>query len=132
MDFKNIIVGNRNIIIGGIGKLFFQEGTPISITISEIKKKGYEISIFHIADECIRNGWSPKTTYNRLVADFEDDIDNNFIDLIELKKFCDSSYEDQREMIFQFLFNIKSKDAISKIEDFKIFLLKTLIYDKQT
>lgn len=107
-DFKVIAIGDRNVCLKGIGKMFFQDGFPISMAITELKKKGIEVSIFHVADECIKNGWSAKTTFNKLAADFEDDIDNNKIDMVSLKTFCYADYETQREMIFQYLWGSPS------------------------
>lgn len=114
--------GDRQIAIKGIGIMFYQEGFPISMAVQELSKKGIRVSILHVADECIKNGWSAKTTYNKLKADFEDDIDGNKIDLELLEKFCWSDYETQREMIFDFLFKnteyakdwIKCKPQITK------------------
>lgn len=99
--------GDRKVCIGGIGKMFYQDGFPISMSVSELKKRGVEVSIFHVADECLKNGWSAKTTFNKLMADFADDIDKNEFDAELLKQFCYSTYEDQREMIFQYLFGTK-------------------------
>lgn len=96
--------GDRFICIKGVGKLFYQDGFPISMAVSILKEKGVEVSIFHVADECMKNGWSAKTTINKLKADFDDDIDKNNFDLDELIKFCNSEYEEQREMIFNYLF----------------------------
>lgn len=96
--------GDRLICIKGVGKLFYQDGFPISMAVSILKEKGVEVSIFHVADECMKNGWSAKTTINKLKADFDDDIDKNNFDLDELIKFCNSEYEEQREMIFNYLF----------------------------
>jgi hypothetical protein len=97
--------GQRRICIGGVGKLFYQEGFPISISVEKLKEAGYEVSMFHIADECLKNGWTPKTTFKKLKIEIEDDI-NNVINcnLEELEKFCYAEYEDQREMIFNFLY----------------------------
>ena len=104
-DLRCEMFGDRVICIKGIGKMFYQEGFPISLSISELKKKGIEVSIFHVADECLKNGWSPKTTINKLKADFDEDIDKeNIIDFNQLEKFCNASYEDQREMIFDYFF----------------------------
>lgn len=97
--------GDRNICIKGIGKLFYQEGFPISMAVSELKKQGIEVSILHVADECLKNGWSPKTTYSKLCADFDEDIDKNKINELELYSFCFADYEHQRSMIFNYLFN---------------------------
>ncbi len=96
--------GERYICIKGIGRMFYQDGFPISMAISILKEKDIEVSMFHVADECMKNGWSAKTTINKLKADFEDDIDKNNFDLDELNKFCLSEYEEQREMIFNYLF----------------------------
>lgn len=104
-DITIELFGDRMIAIKGIGKMFFQDGFPISMSISELKKQNVEVSIFHVADECLKNGWSANTTYNKLKADFEDDIDGNEYDLELLKQFCNSDYDSQREMIFQYLFN---------------------------
>lgn len=101
---ETIQIEGRNIAIKGIGKMFYQEGFPISMSVSELKKRGIEVSIFHVADECIKNGWSAKTTFNKLKADFDDDIDRNEFDEDQLKTFCFASYETQREMIFNYLF----------------------------
>ena len=100
--------GSRKIVLRGVGKMFYQDGFPISMAVSEFKSKGIEVSILHVADECLKNGWSAKTTLNKLKADFQDDIDGNKYDIETLTKFCFAEYESQREMIFNYLF--KSKD----------------------
>ena len=116
MSFKIEKFGERTICIGGVGKMFYQDGFPISICVSKMKEKNVEVSILHVADECLKNGWSEKTTFNKLKADFEDDIDGNKIDIEQLEKFCFASYEDQREMIFQYLFGFSSNEAINDSE----------------
>jgi len=103
-------INGRYVCIKGIGKLFYQDGLPISISISYLKEKNIEVSLLHVADECLKVGWSPKTTYNKLKNDVLDDIDSNNIDLKLLEKFCFSEYEEQREMIFQYLFGCPSKN----------------------
>lgn len=105
--FNVIEVGDRKICISGVGKQFYQEGFPISLSVSSFKEKGIEVSMFHVADECLKNGWSAKTTVNKLKADFEDDIDGNYFNEEELVKFCYSEYEQQREMIFNYLFGTR-------------------------
>lgn len=97
-------IGGRTICLKGIGKMFFQEGYPISIAIKELKEQNVEVSVLHIADECLKNGWSPKTTYNKIKADFEDDIEKTKFDGDMLKEFCYAIYERQREMLFEYLF----------------------------
>jgi len=111
----NIIeVGNRTICIKGIGKLFFESGFPISISLEMLGKENIEVSIFHVADECMKNGWSSKTTYNKLKADFADQIKENNIDWNELKKFCNADYVTQRQMINEYLF--KDIDAVNYLK----------------
>lgn len=114
-DFVVEIFGERKICIAGIGKLFYQQGFPISMSISHLHKKGIEVSIFHVADECIKNGWSGKTTFNKLKSDFEDDIDKNITDhlLRQLQSFCYASYTTQREIIFQYLYSTSSVEILS-------------------
>ncbi len=112
--------GGRLIAYRGIGKMFYQEGFPISMAIAELKKSHVEVSILHVADECLRNGWSAKTTYNKLAADFEADIDKNYVDMDLLKKFCYADYEEQRAMIFEYLFEGKRDIAIDFLHGVKI------------
>jgi len=120
--------GDRSICLKGIGKLFYQEGYPISMSISELKKKNIEVSIFHVADECLKNGWSAKTTYNKLKSDFEDDIDGNYYDLISLEKFCYAEYKEQREMIFQYLFGCTTNDVRNGNTQ-PINTMKSIVYE---
>lgn len=97
-------IGDRRIALKGIGKSFYQDGFPISLSVSYWKDKGVEVSMFHVADECLKNGWSAKTTYNKLLADFADDIDGNTFDREALCKFCYADWQTQRDMIFAYLF----------------------------
>lgn len=92
-----IEVGERKILIKGVGKLFYERGLPVSITIDEMSKKGIEVSIFHVADECLKHGWSKETTYKKLKEDL-------FYDFPTLKDFIFADYEKQREMINEYLF----------------------------
>lgn len=117
--------GGRRICIKGVGKLFYQEGFPISMAISELKKKGVEVSMLHVADECMNNGWSSKTTISKLKGECDIDIENsmNGIDWDQIELFCkmgdqpyygdQGGYEKQREMIFNYLFG-SSTDEVKK------------------
>jgi hypothetical protein len=96
-------IGERTICIGGIGKMFYQEGFPISIAVSTLKEHEIEVSVLHVADECLKHGWSPDTTYNKLVDEFADDVNKHHIDLKLIRKFVDADYDNQREMIFEYL-----------------------------
>ena len=102
--------GERNIAIKGIGKMFFQEGFPISMAVIELQKKGVEVSILHVADECLKNGWSAETTVRKLTDDFQDS--QEVLDKDLLSRFCYNTYEGQREMIFQYLFGYPSQEFV--------------------
>ena len=121
-DFLIEKIGDRVICLKGVGKIFYEKGLPISMAISELKKKGIEVSILHVADECLKNGWSAKTTYNKIKADFEEDIEGvgKNIDWKQLEHFCNLSndpyfknggYEEQRELIFKYLFGSSTNDV---------------------
>lgn len=103
VDLKINYFGDRLICFSGIGKMFYQDGFPASMSVQYLLEKGIEVSILHVADECLKNGWSPDTTVKKLTEDFAD-IGQRF-NKQELIIFCNSSYEDQREMIFNYLFN---------------------------
>lgn len=101
MKIKIIDVNGRRIAIGNIGKLFYQEGFPISMSIFKLKEQNIETSLYHVADECLKNGWSPATVYKKMVNDLE----GEGIDKEELHTFCFAEYEKQRELIFNYLFD---------------------------
>lgn len=108
--------GDRKIAIAGIGELFFQHGFPISMSIQELKKEDIEVSILHVADECLKNGWSAKTTYSRLMADMEEDIEKTDYNLVQLELFCNSTYDHQRKMLYNYLFTTK-EEAVKKVKN---------------
>jgi len=110
-DLRIEHIGNRMICIGGVGKMFFQDGFPVSMAVDFLKKQGIDVSILHVVDECLKNGWSSETVIRRLSEDFGDDKSNS-MDKGTIERFCEASYEDQREMIFQYLFGSSSKSAI--------------------
>lgn len=116
-------IGGRLICLRGIGRMFYEKGFPISMSISVLKERDIETSILHIADECLKHGWLPETTVKKLKYEIEDAIigdDESIkkIDISLLERFCYVSYEDQREMIFQYLFGMPSKEAIDNVDDF--------------
>jgi hypothetical protein len=101
-DFMIKQIGDKLICLKGIGKMFYQDGFPISMAISNFKSKGIDVSLFHIADECLKHGWSSETTFKKLR---EDVVDGNFeTNLEQLELFCYSNYDTQRVMIFESLF----------------------------
>jgi len=95
--------GDRKICIKGVGKLFYQDGFPISLAIDKFKDSDIEVSILHVADECLKNGWSADTTYKKLKEDSEDNKESKY-NLEELRTFCYADYETQRSMMFKYLF----------------------------
>jgi alanyl-tRNA synthetase len=97
-------IAGKKICVKGIGKLFYEQGLPISMVTEVLKSKGIEVSVLHVADECLKNGWSAKTTNSKLVEDFQDSLDGN-LNKSQLEKFCYAAYEEQREMIFNYLFH---------------------------
>lgn len=112
-DFETVEIGNRIIVIKGIGKMFYQEGFPLSLAITMFSEKGMEVSLFHVADELIKTGdfginkRGESTAFKRLSESLSETINGDVkpkTSIQELEKFCFSSYEDQREMIFKYLF----------------------------
>lgn len=108
---ETVYIREKLIAIKGVGKLFYQDGFPIAMAVTNLASKGIEVSILHVADECMKNGWSGKTTFNKLKVDFAESAETRSLDLNVLEKFCFSTYEEQREMIFQYLFNESSEET---------------------
>jgi hypothetical protein len=115
--FEVIDVGDKKICVAGVGKLFFEGGFPISMTMEEFRKVDVEISFLHLIDELWSNGWSWETIEKKLVGELSDDINNSLeFDLVELERFykCleqpyrkNGGYEESREMFFKYLFGNK-------------------------
>ncbi len=116
---KIVEVGDRKIVVKGIGKLFYQDGFPITMSIEYFKEQNMEASLLHIVDELIKHGWSNKTILNKLRNDAEEGINNeiNNTNWDVIETFCNSTYEDQREMLFQYLFGL-STNSLRLIIDF--------------
>lgn len=116
-------IGDRKIALKGVGKMFYQDGFPISMAISELDKKGVEVSLFHVVDECMNNGWSAKTTLAKLKGELILDIDGSMknIDWEQLEHYIkigdqpyygsEGGYEEQCEMKFQYLFGVSTDDV---------------------
>lgn len=108
-------INGRKIAIDGIAKAFYQDGYPITLAIDECKKQGVEVSLLHVADQLLKHGWEAKTVINKLRNDAMEGISGeiNTTNWDQLNKFCNSTYEDQREMIFQYLFSETSQQSIT-------------------
>jgi len=130
--------GDRNICLKGIGKLFYQEGFPISMSISELKKKNIEVSLLHIIEELWDNGWSWKTIESKLNDELELDIDkslifdfdylHNFYNCLEQPKRKNGGYEESREMIFKYLFGYTTDDVRNGNKE-PINIMKSIVYE---
>jgi hypothetical protein len=95
---------NRNICIGGVGKMFYQDGFPIEVSIELLKDRNIEVSIYHLSDELLKHGWTSKKVISTLKNELGKDI-------VLVENFCNSTYEEQREMIFQYLFGCSTDDV---------------------
>ena len=113
---EHITINNEDIIIKGIGKAFYQDGFPISMGIEIKQKQGYKISMLHIADELLKQGWKLKTVLSKLEEEKSLDI-NNVMDMTNVIEFVNASYEDQREMIYNYLFKdvTEAKKSLAKL-----------------
>ena len=101
-------INNKKIVLDGVGKRFYQDGIPISITIEDCNSEGVEVSMLHVADELLKQGWKPKTVLNKLEEEKSLDI-INVMDMANVKEFCFADYETQREMIYNYLFGNEDK-----------------------
>jgi hypothetical protein len=117
---KVITVEEKQICVGGIGKMFFEHGLPISITIDQLSKNDIGFNLLNLVDEFIKNGWEEKTIISKISEELDSLVSKTDIDNIQ--NFIKSDYEDQREMIFKSLFNTSSEDAKTNPSKFKSFL----------
>lgn len=108
-DFKVEEINGRLVCIAGIGRLFYQEGFPVSMSVAEMRKRGVSVSMFHVAAECLENGWPPETVYSKLKEDIEDFTGQSDDIIPQLNEFCFASRDRQKEMIFSYLFGDKHK-----------------------
>lgn len=124
-DFEVELINGRKVLLKGVGKLFYESGYPISMAISGLAEKGVEVSLLHLADELIKSGSFPFdkrgvcSAYKKIVGELDDSIQGDSKPTTtkeDLYKFCHANYEDQREMIFQYLFGTPSKGAEKNIK----------------
>lgn len=101
------LINGMPICIKGVGEFFYSSGFPIIMSLEILKEIGVECSMYHIADECLKNGWTAKTTYLRLTEDYVGSVSKDM-----LRKFCYTDYEMQREMIFKYLWGTSSSQII--------------------
>lgn len=103
--------GNRRVLLRGLGKMFYQEGTPIGLLAHKVNAEGIEVSWLHVADELQKHGWLNKTILSKLREETSDS--QVAVDMEAIGRFLEATYEDQREMIFQYLFGSPSADVIA-------------------
>ena len=130
-DFKMITISGKQIVCGGIGRLFFEDGFPIHLSVDILKEKGIEVSYLHIADELYKNGWKPRAIINTLSQDFPgcEELVTEFINAATMGEKRDDAppagqewiyskmgYEQQREMLFNFVFGFSSAEAMANPE----------------
>ena len=116
MSLKIMSVGDRNIIVKGVAKLYYQDGFTLSMSKDILKENGFELSWLHVADELYKHGWSEKRCLSTLRNEIDDDTTYNLcVKFIKVAKgtktllYTGSGYEDQRAMLFNYLF--ESKDV---------------------
>lgn len=92
-------IGNKLICLGGLGKFYYESGLPIDIQIDLLKEKypNIEISHLHLARELMRNGWPDKRIVNTIEVVLCTDKAK------QVETFCALEWEDQNEMIFDYL-----------------------------
>ena len=120
-----IEVGNRKIMIKGVGKLFYERGLPLSLSIEKASEKGIEASLYHVVDEFWNNGWSWKTIESKLKAEIEEDKRfkvnledlKYFYDCLEQPKRANGGYEESRAIIFNYLYGSEdvAKEYLRKL-----------------
>lgn len=120
-DFIVEKFGDRNICVGGVGKMFYQEGFPLSISVEEFSKQDIDVSLLHVVEEFWNNGWSWKTVEMKLRGELEGDINKvlkinfgelmSFYHCLEQPQRSRGGYEKSREMIFQYLFGCSTNNV---------------------
>lgn len=134
MSIKIITIGERQICVAGIGKLFYQDGFPVSMSRDILKEKGIELSWLHVTDELYKNGWTHKRCLTTLRNEIDDDDVfikvKSFIEVAgnhPTKLYIDNGYEDQREMLFNYLFGCSTKEVISNENTYPKYWLSNLL-----
>lgn len=107
---KIIITGDRTVVVKGIGKMFMQEGFPLSLSFAVLTSHGYEISIYHLVDELMRHyldsGTLAYKVKDKVLSTLKECVEDDKtvgINMEEVAHYISSDYEKQRQMIFTYL-----------------------------
>lgn len=95
-------IAGRRIAIKGVGRALYETGYPIGMLARKMTGEGVEVSWLHVADEPQKNGWPTKTILSRLREESRDSAIE--LDLQAIESFLVAEYEEQRAMIFSYLF----------------------------
>ena len=114
---KVIEVNSKLICVSGIGKMYFENGLPVSISVQTLQKNGIIYNLLNIADEFAKQGWKKRSILNLL----SDELNISEKEKESVSIFLNSSYEEQRELIFQSLTKIKSSEAKNNTDFMKAF-----------
>ena len=96
-------VSGRRIIVRGIGRLFFEHGLPIGMSVRKAEEDGFEVSWLHIADDLLKNGIPPDSVLSKIREEASDSALGT-VDMVAVEMFVWMDYDDQRAMIFEYLF----------------------------
>jgi len=113
------LIDNKFVCINGIGKFFTENGLPISISTNHLKKQGIFFSVSRLCDELQNEGFKLKTVKRKVMEELGNELSAEQKNVIDI--FCSSSYENQRDIIFNDLF--KSEDIAREF-----FRLEVLMY----
>ena len=94
-------IGDR-VIVMDAGTEWIQNGMPLSATLQLAEEHGVEVSLLHFADQLSKNG-AKNTTIINLVREATVDVLGS-PKTPQIAQFLSSSYEDQREQIFNYLY----------------------------
>ncbi len=125
---ETITIGDRKIAVKGVGVHFYQNGFPIDVSVDELKDQGIEVSYLHVADELYKNGWPKKRVIKTLENVFPDHVAeiDTFLSAATSGEpqtatpetgqefiYSESGYENQREILFKWLWGTSPSDAIN-------------------
>lgn len=107
--FEILSMNSKKIVIKGIGRLFYESGFPIALSLDFCKENNLEFNIYTLIDE-LQKEWSKKTILKKLSEELSDG--NLQLDYKAIEEFLDSAYEEQRDIIFKSL--LDQSEVITK------------------